>query len=135
MKRNLLVILFVFTLITPCFAGNHHSGNNSYRHEENQIRNQRTETMTVVYYQDGEKIAADSYQGNKNSVKFSTEEIRNTAKEIKADEVVFIHNHPSGTTNLSNADIKTAEKIERNFSKDNIKTSNVVVTKTKEREY
>lgn len=135
MKRNLLVILFVFVLITPCFAGNHHSGSNSYRHEENQIRNQRTETMTVVYYQDGEKIAADSYQGNKNSVKFSSEEIRNTAKEIKADEVVFIHNHPSQSTNLSKADVKTAEKIERNFSKDDIKTTNIVVTNTKEREY
>lgn len=91
--------------------------------------------MTVVYYQDGEKIATDSYQGNKNRVQFKSEEIRNTAKEIKADEVVFIHNHPSNTTNLSNADIKTAEKIERNFSQDNIKTENVVVTRTKERKY
>lgn len=130
MKRNLLVILFILALVTPALADR-----NSYRHEEDRIRNQKTETLTVVYYQNGEKIAADSYQGSKNNVKFNSNEIKNTAKEIQADKVVFIHNHPSGTTNLSNNDIKTAEKIERNFSNDNIKTENVVVTRTKERKY
>lgn len=135
MKRNIatiilgiLVLIYMFILQTSCFA-------EDYKHEENQIRNKSKEYSAIVYYKDGEKIKTDYTEGKERSVKVPTGKALREAKELGADKVVFIHNHPSGTTRTSDADMKTKERVETKFENEGINTEHIVVTRTKERKY
>jgi DNA repair protein RadC len=127
-KRCLLVIIFIFTLISPCLA-------EDYRHEENQIRNKNKEYEVIIYYKDGEKIKSEYIEGERHSVKYSSSGTLKEAKELNADKVVFIHNHPSQSINISNNDIKQKEITDNKFERNDIETEHIVVTRSQERQY
>lgn len=124
------IFLCELLFVSPCFAQQA-----SYREEENLIRNQKKEYQAVVYYKNGEKIKTEYKEGEKGNLKYSSNKVLREAKELQADKVVFIHNHPSGSINLSKSDCISREKEEQKFQKNNIDVEHVIVTKRKERKY
>lgn len=120
----------MLTLISPCLAER-----DSYSNEENQIRNKNKEYEAIVYYKDGEKIKSEYIEGEKRGVKYSSRDTLKEAKKLNADKVVFIHNHPSGSIQISNNDIKQKEITDRKFDKAKIETEHIVVTRSQERKY
>jgi DNA repair protein RadC len=120
----------ILALISPCLAER-----DSYSYEENRIRNKSRECEVIIYYKDGEKIKSEYLEGEKHAVKYSSKDTLKEAKELNADKVVFIHNHPGGNIAVSPKDYKQKEITDKKFDKVKIETEHIVVTRNKEKKY
>ncbi len=72
--------------------------------------------LFFVIYLNGRNSVIKSevlYKGNKNSANVSIDEILRKALLVKASSILVAHNHPSGHTEPSSADIELTDKLSR----------------------
>lgn len=93
------------------------------------LRGHQREVSAVFLYRKGELIKVIKSTGDCMSVRTSTTDLIAEAVEIRADAVLFAHNHPGGSTEPSTEDIITATERRDVFEGHDIKVmDNIIVT-------
>ena len=80
-----------------------------------ELKNEKREVVKVIILNSQNiilKIQTIS-QGGTNSVQVDTKDILMEAVKMGAPKIIMVHNHPSGETNPSKADIEFTEKLEK----------------------
>jgi DNA repair protein RadC len=127
--RYILILILVF-IPSILFAKDYNTI------EKDKIRNNKYETLCIIYYRREIKIKVEYIKGNKHSVIFTPSEILKLSKKLEADKIVFIHNHPSNILQASINDKKVKNNSKIYFdNKNKIRTLFIVVTKSGNKEY
>lgn len=80
-----------------------------------ELKNEKREIVKVIIMNSQNiilKIQTIS-QGGTSSVQVDTKDILMEAVKVGAPKIIMVHNHPSGETNPSNADIEFTKKLEK----------------------
>lgn len=128
MKKYLLILILLL-IPSILFAKDYNTI------EKNKIRHNNYETLCVVYYIRAIKVKTEYIKGNTHSIIYKPSEILKEAKKIKADKIVFIHNHPSGILQASINDKNSKRNTNKIFKTNKIETKFIVVTKSGNKEY